>query len=119
MKEFLKRHNITILDTQKQWRKFRPMYNYFTQSDDASLIEEAQVHYDTEPLYTIQIPESQLRNIQEFEDHVFNNMKEHGHFNMFQAIMEQREEEKRLREEFPAVKKAFENYSLVLKFCKK
>lgn len=119
MKEFLERHNITIVDTQKRRSKLSPRYAHFTIPTDASLMVEMPIHYEEEPLYTVQITESQLRNIQEFEDQVFNNMKVHGHFNMFQAIMEQREEEKRLREEFPAAKKAFENYSLVLNFCKK
>ena len=118
MREFLERHNITILDTQKRWSWSCPIYTNFTKPNDASLLHEMRHHHE-EPLYTIQIPESQLKNMQEFEDHVFNNMKEHKHFNMFQAIMEQREEEKRLRENFPSLQKAYENYSMLLTLCKK
>jgi hypothetical protein len=45
-------------------------------------------------------------------------MAQYGHFNLFQVLMEQKENEKRLQAKFPAVKLAYENYSLVLNICK-
>jgi hypothetical protein len=117
-KEFLDRHHVTVLDTQKRWSRYNHTYNYFTAADDFNMIQP-MVSFETEPLYTVQIPESQLKKIQEFEDEVFNNMRDYGHFNMFQILMEQKEQEKKLREEFPAVQKAYENYSLILTLCKK
>ena len=119
--EFCSRHHITVVDTQKTWCRFQQKYKSFAYPLDASLLveEEEFIRRETEPLYTIQIPESQLIRIQEFEDQVFNNMKEHGHFNLFSAIMDQRVEEKRLRDLFPGVKKAFEKYSMMLNLCRK
>lgn len=121
LNDFLSRHHIKVVDTQKTWCRFQQKYNSFAYPEDASLLADAEefIRRETEPLFTIQIPESQLKQIQEFEDQVFNNMKEHGHFNMFTAIMDQRAEEKRLREIFPGVKKAFEKYSMVLNLCRK
>ena len=78
----------------------------------------SKVAYETEPLYTIEIPESEIRRIQEFEDQVFGNMKQQGHYNLFQNLMEMKEEELELRRRFPAVQKAYENYSLLLNLCK-
>jgi hypothetical protein len=72
---------------------------------------------DTEPLYTVEIAESELQRIAEFEAQVFNNMKRYGHHNLFEILMEQKENEKLLRDRYPAVKKAYEHYSLMLKLA--
>ena len=72
-----------------------------------------------EPLYTITIPFSELERIKEFEEQVFNNMKQYGahHYQMFEVMMEQKHQEKRLRDKYSAVKKAYEHYSLMLKLA--
>ncbi len=72
---------------------------------------------DTEPLYTVEIAESELERIADFEEQVFNNAKQTGHYNLFQAVLEQKEREKELRDMYPAVRKAFEHYSLMLKLA--
>jgi len=72
---------------------------------------------DTEPLYTVEIAESELERIAEFEQQVFNNAKQTGHYNLFEHLMEQKEQEKLLRDRYPAVRKAFEHYSLMLKLA--
>ena len=116
-KSFLHRHNIKILDTNKRFARYSPTYSYFTDRDMMDLIT-SKVAYETEPLYTLEIPESEIRRIQEFEDQVFGNMKQQGHYNLFQNLMEMKEEELELRRRFPAVQKAYENYSLLLNLCK-
>jgi len=70
-------------------------------------------------LYTIEIPLSELKRIEEFEEQVFNNMKQYGahHYQMFEVMMEQKHQEKRLRDKYSAVKKAYEHYSLMLKLA--
>ena len=72
---------------------------------------------DSEPLYTVEIAESELERIADFESEVFNNMKKQGHYRMFEMIMEQKEQEKYLSNKYPAVKKAYEHYSLMLKLA--
>lgn len=73
--------------------------------------------HDSEPLYTVEIAESELERIAEFEAKVFNNIKEHGHYRLFETLMEQKEKEKYLKNKYSAVKKAYEHYSLMLKLA--
>jgi hypothetical protein len=115
--EYLKRHDVSVLDTNKRFARYQPTRNYFLDQKDYNIINQ-KVDIQTEPLYTVTIPESELKRLQEFEDQVFNNMKQTGHFNLFQTIMEQKEEEAQLRRQFPSVQKAYENYSLMLNLCK-
>ena len=68
-------------------------------------------------MYTVEIAESELERIADFESEVFNNMKKQGHYRMFEVIMEQKEEERYLKDKYPAVKKAYEQYSLMLKLA--
>jgi hypothetical protein len=72
---------------------------------------------DSEPLYTVEIAESELERIANFESEVFNNMKQQGHYRMFETLIEQKEHERALRDKYPAVKKAYEQYSLMLKLA--
>lgn len=115
--DFLRRHNIRIVDDNKRFARYRPMYMYFTSAEMKDLIN-SEVMYETEKLYTVEIPESDLKKIQEFEDQVFGNLKESGHYGLFQNLMEMKEEEAQLRRMYPAVQKAYENYSLMLNLCK-
>lgn len=115
--DFLRRHNIKIIDDNKRFSKYRPQYLYWSSAEVKDLIR-SEIVFETEKLYTIEIPESDLKKIQEFEDQVFGNLKEQGHYGLFQNLMEMKEEEKYLREKYPAVKKAYENYSLMLNLCK-
>ena len=120
MKEFCQKHNITVIDTNKRFARYRPINRqYFSDPDDYNLIVDSRLNYETEPLYTIEIPLSDLERIKEFEEQVFNNMKQHGahHYQMFEVMMEQKHKEKRLRDKYPAVKKAYEHYSLILKLA--
>lgn len=115
--DFLTRHNITVLDTNKRFSKYVPSHTYFADQTDYNIINSV-CNYETEPLLTVEIPSSNLEKLAEFEDQVFGNMKQLGHYGLFQNLMEMKEEEVRLRREFPAVQKAYENYSLMLNLCK-
>jgi hypothetical protein len=44
-------------------------------------------------------------------------MKQTGHYNLFEVLMEQKEQEQYLRTKYPAVRKAYEQYSLMLKLA--
>lgn len=117
IKKFCDHHGIRVLDTHKRAHRYTKMNtNYFSSEYDYNKVMETVV-YDTEPLYTFEIAESELERIAEFEDQVFNNLKQHGHYKMFEYLMEQKEREKYLKEKYPAVKKAYEQYSLILKLA--
>lgn len=116
-RDFCHRHEIKVLDSNKRaYRHNKINTAFFQYKDDYNRIDE-YVKYETETLYTLEIAESELRRIAEFENQVFNNLKQNGHYNMFEVLMKQKEHEKYLKEKYPAVKKAYEQYSLMLKLA--
>lgn len=116
LKKWLNDHNIRIVNSSKRIARVRKL-DYFRISNDYNVIKD-NINYETEALITLEVPESDLKNIAEFECQVFNNMREKGHYNIFQVMLEQKEEEKILRENNEAVKKAYEHYSLLLHLAK-
>jgi hypothetical protein len=117
VKQFCHQHGVRILDTNKRASRYHKVnINYFKDPTDFNRVYE-HVVYDSEPLYTVEIAESELERIADFESEVFNNMKKQGHYRMFETLMEQKERERYLRDKYPAVKKAYEQYSLMLKLA--
>jgi hypothetical protein len=115
IKQFCQHHNIKVIDTNKRASRYHKVnINYFRDPMDFNRVYE-DVVVDSEPLYTVEIVESELERIANFESEVFNNMKKQGHYRMFETLMEQKERERALRDRYPAVKKAYEHYSLMLK----
>jgi hypothetical protein len=114
---FVERHGIRVIDTNKRAARFNKInVELFKYNHDYNMIN-AFTAYDTEPLYTVEITESELDRIASFEEQVFNNMAEKGHYNMFETLMQQKEREQYLKKKYPAVKKAYEQYSLMLKLA--
>lgn len=117
IKKFCEQHRINLLNTNKRaHRYYKVNINYFKDPADFNTIHQ-DVVYDSEPLYTVEIAESELLRIAEFEEQVFNNMKQTGHYNLFEHIMDQKNQEKYLKEKYPAVLKAYQQYSLMLKMA--
>ncbi len=118
-REFCEAHRIKVLDRNKRAHRYQKInLNYFRDPANFDMIQShIDIVQDTEPLYTVEIAESELERIAEFEQQVFNNARKTGHYDMFGYLMEQKEREKYLREKYPAVKKAFEHYSLMLKLA--
>jgi hypothetical protein len=115
---FCNQHQIRVLDTNKRAHRYHSInMQYFRDPMDFNKAVTVNVINDTEPLYTVEIAESELTRIANFESEVFNNMRKQGHYRMFETLMEQKEEEKYLRDKYPAVKKAYEHYSLMLKLA--
>ena len=117
IKQFCEQHQIRVLDTNKRANRYHKVnINYFRDPMDFNRVYE-DIVVDSEPLYTVEIAESELERIADFEAQVFNNMKKQGHYHMFEMIMEQKEHEKYLYNKYAAVKKAYEHYSLMLKLA--
>jgi len=117
VKQFCHHHSIRVLDTNKRASRYHKVnVNYFKDPMDFNRVYE-DIVFDSEPLYTVEIAESELERIANFESEVFNNMKKQGHYRMFETLMEQKEREQFLRDKYPAVKKAYEHYSLMLKLA--
>lgn len=118
VRKFCEVHQIRLIDKNKRAHKYHKVnIRYFNDPLDYNRVSSQVIEYDTEPLYTLEISASELQKIADFESEVFNHMREKGHYNMFTYIMEQKEREKYLKEKFPAVKKAYEQYSLILKLA--
>lgn len=115
--EWLCANNIKILDKSKR----RPVYNtttqYFQNQDDYNTVYTHR-STDTEPIFTLEMSESGLRKMFRFEQQVFNNRNSGSHYNLFDAMMQLKYEEKQLRESNEAVQKAYEHYSLMLMLAK-
>jgi hypothetical protein len=117
VKQFCHHHSIRVLDTNKRASRYHKVnINYFKDPMDFNRVYE-DIVFDSEPLYTVEIAESELERVANFESEVFNNMKKQGHYRMFETLMEQKEREQFLRDKYPAVKKAYEHYSLMLKLA--
>jgi hypothetical protein len=118
VRKFCADHQLRVVDSNKRaYKHTKANVNLFRFEDDYNKFLKEPIHFETETLFTVEISESELERIAEFEEQVFNNMKSQGHYNMFEAIMEQKEQEKYLRHNYPAVKKAYEHYSLMLKLA--
>lgn len=117
-KKFCDEHNMRVIDTGKRaYKHTRANVALFNYADDYNKFHQEYQTFETETLYTIEISESELDRVAEFESQVFNNMKQRGHYDLFGVLMDQKEQEQRLRSKYPAVKKAYEQYSLMLKLA--
>jgi hypothetical protein len=117
-KKFCNEHGIRVIDSSKRAHKHtKANVSLFRYADDYNKFLNEPIHFETEILYTVEIAESELERIAEFENQVFNNMKQTGHYNLFEVMMNQKEEEQYLRSKYPAVRKAYEHYSLMLKMA--
>jgi hypothetical protein len=117
-KHFCHDHRIRVVDSNKRaYKHTRANVALFRYEDDYNKFHQDHLTFDTETLYTIEVSESELDRIAEFESQVFNNMKQKGHYALFEVLMEQKEQEQYLRSKYPAVRKAYEQYSLMLKLA--
>ena len=117
-KKFCNEHGIRVIDSSKRAHKHtKANVSLFRYADDYNKFLNEPIHFETETLYTVEIAESELERIAEFENQVFNNMKQKGHYALFEVLMDQKEQEQYLRTKYPAVRKAYEQYSLMLKLA--
>jgi hypothetical protein len=117
-KKFCHDHRIQVIDSSKRAHKHtKANVSLFRYADDYNKMYQEYQTFETETLYTIEISESELESIAEFENQVFNNMKKNGHYRLFETLMDQKEQEQYLRTKYPAVRKAYEQYSLMLKLA--
>ena len=119
VKKFLQYHHMQVIDDNKRAHKMTRMHvKYFNNPADYNeLAEMNAMNFETERLLTVEIAESELERIADLEAAVFNNLHERGHYRMFEHMTELKEKEKYMKNKYPAVKKAYEHYSLMLKLA--
>ena len=112
--QFCKNYEIQIVDDQKRRARYHPP-KYFTDPLRADVISKDFVEYETEKVFTVQIPESRFRALIEMEQRFFGRHN-HGYSDadMFAMLMEKEREESWHRQSSEAVQKAYEQYSIML-----
>lgn len=112
-------HDIVVIDTNKRRARYKPLaLKCFTDPDNYNVMAYDTVRHETDSVYTIEITESELHRLSAFESQVFNNLRETGHYNLFQAMIQLKEEEKQLRDSNESVRLAYEHYSTLLNLAK-
>jgi hypothetical protein len=81
----------------------------------ADIIQKDTVSFETEQVYTLEIPEGRLRALVEMEQRFFKWQRHSpGEIDMFQTLMDKEREEANFRHTNVAVQKAYEQYSIML-----
>lgn len=111
---FSKNYEIRILNDQKRRARYHPP-KFFTDPMQADVIRHDVVEYETEKVYTLEIPEGRLRALVELERRFFKwQHHSKGEIDMFQTLMDKEREEAHYRHTNQAVQKAYEQYSIML-----
>ena len=113
LKKFCKNYEVKIVNDNGRYARYHPP-TFFAYEKDASLVRNDIVEYDTERLYTVQIPESSLNTLVEMEKRFYNWRGSSQPRDMFETLMDKEREEAHYRNSNEAVKKAYEQYSIML-----
>lgn len=114
LKQFCENYEVRVLNDQKRRARYHPP-KFFTDPDRADIIRHDVVEYETEKVYTLEIPEGRLAALIEMERRFFKWQKHRqGDVDMFQTLMDKEREEAFYRNSNEAVKKAYEQYSMML-----
>lgn len=114
LKDFCRNYEVNVLNDQKRRARYHPP-RFFTDPYRADIIRNDIVEYETEPVYTLEIPEGRLRTLVEMERRFYKWQKHsQGEVDMFETLMNKEREEAHYRHTNAAVKKAYEQYSVML-----
>ena len=114
LKNFCENYEVRVLNDQKRRARYHPP-KFFTDPERADIIRKDIVEFEDERVYTVEIPEGRLRALVELEDRFFR-WRNHtrSEVDMFQTLMDKEREEAFHRNSNEAVKKAYEQYSMLL-----
>jgi hypothetical protein len=114
LKLFCDNYEVKILNDQKRRAKF-PYPTFFSDPLRADIIRNDLQQFESERVFTVEIPESRLRTLVEMERKFFKWQRHsQSEINMFETLMDKEREESHLRQTNPAVQKAYEQYSIML-----
>jgi hypothetical protein len=114
LEEFCKNYEVRVLNDQKRRARYHPA-KFFTDPFRADIVRNDVVEYETERVFTVEIPEGRLKTLVEMERKFFNYVAHHNQpIDLFQTLMDKEREESHLRQTSPAVQKAYEQYSIML-----
>ena len=114
LNKFFENYEVRVLNDSKRRARYHPA-KFFTDPCRADLIRNDIIKYETEKVYTVEIPEGRLRTLVEMERRFFNYVAHHDKpIDMFQTLMDKEREEAHHRHTNQAVQKAYEQYSIML-----
>ena len=114
VKQFCENYECKIVDDNKRFARYSPPV-FFSDPERADIIRKDIIEYHTEKLLTVQIPESKLKTLVEMERKFFNfHHHSRSEVDLFETLMNKEREEAYYRNTNEAVKKAYEQYSLML-----
>ena len=112
--QFCQNYEVRVLNDSKRRARYHPP-RFFTDPSRADLIRNDIVEYETEQVYTVEIPEGRLRALIEMEQRFFKWQRHSkGEVDMFETLMNKEREEAHYRHTNSAVQKAYEQYSIML-----
>ena len=112
--QFCNNYEVRILNDQKRRARYHPP-KFFTDPERADIIRNDFVEYETERVFTVEIPEGRFRSLVEMESKFFKWQRHNrGEVDMFQTLMDKEREEAHYRHTNQAVQKAYEQYSMLL-----
>lgn len=114
LNQFCENYEVRVLNDSKRRARYHPP-RFFTDPSRADLIRNDILEYESEQVYTVEIPEGRLRALVEMEQRFFK-WQRHSQVevDMFETLMNKEREEAHYRHTNEAVKKAYEQYSLML-----
>jgi hypothetical protein len=114
LSDFCRNYEVNVLNDQKRRARYHPP-SFFTDPNRADIIRNDIVTFETEKVYTLEIPEGRLRALVEMEQRFFKLQRHsQGEIDMFQILMDKEREEANIRHTNAAVQKSYEQYSLML-----
>jgi hypothetical protein len=107
LKDFCRNYEVNVLNDQKRRARYHPP-RFFTDPSRADIIRNDIVEFETEPVITLEIPESRLRTLVEMERRFFKWQRHsQGEIDMFETLMNKEREEAHYRHTNAAVQKAY------------
>lgn len=115
LKHFQEKYEIKVLDTNRRHQRYQP--TYYRHDGLHEFRQEYMGSFDTEALYTIAIPESQLTTLVAMEDKLFKFRERRQHGDLAEVLLDKEREEIHLRKTVSAIGKAYDEYILLLRLA--
>jgi len=77
LNKFCENYEVRVLNDSKRRARYHPP-RFFTDPSRADIIRHDVVEYETEQVYTVEIPEGRLRTLVEMERKFFNYINHRG-----------------------------------------
>ena len=118
--EFCRRYEARVVRTGRYHRRAEPSpWRISDYRETSSLADERFLHFVEVPVVAITLPEDRLGALIEHErrvtDMIDTKSQFHSRYSVLDHIIREHEEECRLRSTNPALKKAWDNYQLLLR----